>query len=337
MKQSTTVENSIALQGEVMRKSFLAAIALAAALSLPASFSNRATGEQNTDKVSHATERPNQVIFVSSNQLSNPSVLYRVDEEIQGLVPIAGGFNELSFGTCGPDGYLYFAERGKRRIVKVSQDGKIINEVYRFSFSEESPEAPIFDSEGNLYFTSTSLGGIWRLENADPAKDATQVVHPFVTVPTPDYLQAGGLAFTTDDTDHTYVLAAHYWDNVVYRIPGADFCNQTSDSNCGEPKIFIEDVAQPYGVAVNDLGEIFASTYEYPQAGHILHYTADGRLISTIASAAEGISGLAFDHDQNLWFVSTRAVFKLTRTGETKLVTAIPEFGQGIAICELEG
>lgn len=304
-----------------MRKSLLVAIALAAPLSSSAFFSN---------------QLKDQMVFVSSNQLDNPSTLYRVDEEIQGLVPIVGGFNELSFGTCGSDGYLYFAERGKRRIVKVSQDGKIVNEVYRFSLGEESPEAPIFDSEGNLYFTSTSLGGIWRLENADPAKAATQVVHPFVTVPTPDYLQAGGLAFTTDD-GQGYVLAAHYWNNVVYRISKAEFCDQTSDSNCGVPKVFIGDVARPYGVAVNDLGEIFVSTYEYPQAGHVLHYTANGKFIDTIASAAEGISGLAFDHDQNLWFVSTHAVFKLTRTGETKLVTAIPEFGQGIAICEPKG
>ena len=72
-------------------------------------------------------------VFVSrwNDTDSTGSTIYRVDPTIQGLIPIAVGFDHLVLGVCGPDGYLYFAERGKHRIIRVSQDGRQITQIYR--------------------------------------------------------------------------------------------------------------------------------------------------------------------------------------------------------------
>ncbi len=95
----------------------------------------------------------------SGDQHELVSGIYRVDSTIQGLIPIVFGLDHPYLGVCGSDGYLYFAERGKQRIIRVTQDGQEITQIFRTlgNGPYDAPEGPSFDGQGNLYWTNTGI------------------------------------------------------------------------------------------------------------------------------------------------------------------------------------
>lgn len=271
-------------------------------------------------------------VFVSTWRSGTRSTIYRLEPRIKGLMPIAGHFDHLVLGTCGPDGFLYFAERGKQRIVKVSQDGRTRQVIYQRLGDNpwEAPEGPSFDDQGDLYFTTTDEGGAWWLKEADPANEAVQVVKPFGV---PGRQIAGaGTAFLRSPPYRGHLIIANYENDQVYRINPSDFCSSNTQRDCGKGEVFfqLDDV---YGLAVNEEGDIFASTC-CNSVDRVHQFSSRGAYVGEVASVANGIAGIAVDSEGNLWIASANALVKISPAGEREFMSSIPSFGAGIAICK---
>ncbi|MFB6214726.1 MAG: hypothetical protein ABEI54_02550, partial [Candidatus Bipolaricaulia bacterium] len=166
--------------------------------------------------------------------------------------------------ACGPDGLLYVAETGERRIVRFTQQGGYREEVLvdepGSGFSGE-PLNLTFGPNGNLFFI-TPQNGIWTLEDGDPKKRPEKLIRA-------KYFDQGekphNLAFLKageySDDLVVSVLTEKPYKGYVIRIPGPDynrvrpFIPRYQYTEMGNKQT--QHLRVPVALAVNDAGGIF--------------------------------------------------------------------------------
>jgi hypothetical protein len=270
-------------------------------------------------------------IFVA-NWAAETSRVYRLDTASRGLIPIRGGLDNLRQGTCGPDGYLYFAESGQNRIVRISQNGQHVETVYTTSGRGlwDTPQAPTFGPDGALYFTNTGRGGLWRLDLDGAENDALQVVKGFGIQG--DLISGKGVAFLKAAPFIGHVLIASLEERVVYRISPDDFCQAGQTENCGLHTPFLTyNNLLPSGIAISDNGDIYVS-YRDNQGTQspVVQYSADGALINAWDRGVY-FGQIAVDSFGKVWGVASNGIYS-NITGNFALASSITT-GTGLAIC----
>ena len=231
-------------------------------------------------------------IYVSTNTGTVGQIL-RVVESADGKVAVTvvytGTESVLPHPgdiTVGPDKKIYGCDPTKSQIVRMDVDdngvGANIEIVYDQTKAPTSqnptgPQGPRFDSAGTLFFnTKTTLSskasGVWKIDGlaAKPFSGSGSFPAPVNVLgpdPTGEGLGGEGLAFTKGGD----LL-------VVKRSLGEVQCLQGPLNTCPGK---ITGLADPIGIAVNSVGEIFVARRSLLDGNAIQRFTPKGLPVGT--------------------------------------------------------
>lgn len=267
-------------------------------------------------------------VFASS--VSKGSVTRLVAPNL-GESVIAQGLSSSEGMACGSNQLLYLAQSGVSggplRIVSMSQSGKNLKNFVNF---EDFPQLSVSGGPvgttfqpgtGTLFFSTTASNGfpnsgVWSMGKTG----LSQVILPFAS----NGSSNGGAAtaFLTNGPYAGNLLAVDVANNKVVRVAppftspqaGIDFITTSLTS--------------AYGMAVNDLGNIFVSNTD----GTIEQFGSDGTFLGQFAATGLQNVNIAFQGSQLFVTTSTGSVIWIHSNGTQSTLGNVAG-GNGVAIC----
>lgn len=175
--------------------------------------------------------------------------IYRISPDGRKVETIANTGGSCLGVALDLDENLYFCDCRRRAVLRVSQKGK--TEVFTNSAEGRpfiQPNFPVFDAQGNLYFSDS---GDWKQTNGiiyKASPDGTTKTF----APGPFHF-ANGLALDADER-YLYVIESNL-DRVLRIVI-------LPDGTAGAPEMFADGlVSVPDGMAFDQAGNLYVTTY----------------------------------------------------------------------------
>ena len=210
--------------------------------------------------------------------------------------------------VCGPEGMLYLAETGKRRIISVDHEGNfqkvVVKDLALIGDKSHRPVNMTFGPDGDLFFTTVEKE-IWRLKDADPLNkperllkynffDPGESPSDIAFLKTGDYANDLVMTVTTDRPYRGYVVRLTAPDYKQVR----EFISGYSIEEMGVRKD--ESLKIPTGITVKESGEIFVADRDIRER-HILQYSPDGSFQKVFIDGIVDPIDLDLDSEGNLY------------------------------------
>lgn len=240
-------------------------------------------------------------------------------------------------GACGPKGYIYFADYGGDKVIRIDPNGGKAKEIAGIN----QPAALTFDSYGDLYINSAN--GVWKIKmaNGNPIGEPTKIIPKFssgVSVIHGYYRLSrniGGIAFLTKGQFAGSIVVVDTPGSAVLRFDPPDFSRQSYfvTSNSPQEK---GGLTTPVGIAVDSKGNVFVAD---AQRRKILKYDPEGNFITTLPVTLYIPLHLEFDGLDNLYVTQWglyigegRVTTILPKSNNVKFISSLTD-AWGLAVC----
>jgi len=249
--------------------------------------------------------------------------------------------------VAGPDGSMWFTERGPDGIGRITPDGTVTQ--YRAGITRgAAPYAIAASPDGNIWFTETGRGRVARIT---PSGKVTEFSAGISSNARPEGIAAGpdgNLWFTEAGADRSGRITPSGAVTEFGIMEGANprgivagpdgnlwFTENNSDeigriTPAGAVTEFSTHVGEgwpdgPYAIAAGPDGNLWFTEYDSHRIGRI---TPSGKLTQFGAGITSGAGpdGIAAGSDGNLWFTERG----LDRVGRITPSGVVTEFGAGI-------
>lgn len=223
--------------------------------------------------------------------------------------PITAGMNDPMGLAFDKSGNLYVANYYGTTVSEYNSGGTLVNAA--FASAGIGSEGLAFDSRGNLYVANVN-GTVSEFNSSGQLINANFVSS--LNGPLP-LNRIDGLAF--DNSGNLYV---------AYMVgPIAKF-----DSNGNLINASFATSSEPFDVAFDKSGNLYASNYSSTSSGTVSKFDANGNLINaSFASGLTGAAGLAFDSSGNLFVanINNNTVSEFDSSGRLIHTISSPTLG----------